>query len=140
MGTKELIVKSQAEETIYTQVCDIMNHALANGPAWPAGIAARLYKNAFVQEWHGRENDLRQRLDQILPDFAAARQRHDLNTVPAYFGESASFVHAIRTAEEVLCGICDEAERLLRQRDRQLNPIKPVGSLRASPALDGGAI
>jgi len=39
-----------------------------------------------------------------------------LHTASAYFGESASFVHAIRTAEEVLCSICEEAERLLRQR------------------------
>ena len=115
-AVKELIVHSQAEDTIYTQVCDIMNSALANGPPWPAGIAARLYNNAFVQEWHGRENELRQRLDDILPDYADARQRRDLNTAPTLFGESASFVQAIRTAEEVLCSICEEAERLLRQR------------------------
>jgi nitronate monooxygenase len=115
-ATKELIVESQAEETVYTQVCDIMNGAMAKSPPWPEGIAARLYKNKFVQKWHGQENDLRQRLDQILPDYAEARQRHNLNTIPAYFGESASFGHAVRAAEEVLRSVCDDAERLLRQR------------------------
>jgi nitronate monooxygenase len=97
-------------------VFDLMNGALSQGPPWPTGIAARVYNNAFVQEWHGREQDLREHLDQLLPDYAAARQRRDLHTAPAYVGESASFVHAIRTTEEVLCTICDEAERLLRQR------------------------
>lgn len=115
-AVKELIVQSHAEETIYTQVFDIMNGALANGPPWPPGIAARVYNNAFAQEWHGREHDLRERLDHILPGYAEARQRRDLHTAPAYFGESASFVHAIRTTEEVLCSLCEEAERLLRQR------------------------
>lgn len=115
-AAKELIVQSHAEETIYTQVFDIMNGALANGLSWPPGIAARVYNNAFAQEWHGREHDLRKRLDHILPGYAEARQRRDLHTAPAYFGESASFVYAIRTTEKVLCSICDEAERLLRQR------------------------
>jgi nitronate monooxygenase len=113
---KEIIVQSNAEETLYTQVFDIINTAMSNSPPWPEGIAARGYHNAFAQEWHGRENELRDRLDQIIPGYAAARQRHDFNTAPAYFGESASFVHAILEAEEVLSNICEEAERLLRQR------------------------
>jgi nitronate monooxygenase len=113
---KELIVQSNAEETIYTQVFDIMHTATFNSPPWPQGIAARGYNNAFAQEWHGRENALREHLDQLIPSYAAARQRRDLHTAPAYFGESASFVHAIRPAGEVLCSICEEAERLLRER------------------------
>ena len=117
---KELIVQSNAEETIYTQVFDIINTAMSNGLPWPRGIAARGYNNEFAQEWHGRENALRDRLDQIIPGYAEARQRRDLHTAPAYFGESASFVHAIRTAEEVLGSICEEAERLLRQRAADL--------------------
>ncbi|HEY5869023.1 MAG TPA: nitronate monooxygenase [Candidatus Tectomicrobia bacterium] len=113
---KELIVQSSAEETIYTQVFDIMHTATFNSPSWPPGIAARGYNNAFAQAWHGRENALRDHLDHLIPSYAEARQRRDLHTAPAYFGESASFVHAIHTAEEVLCSICEEAERLLRQR------------------------
>jgi nitronate monooxygenase len=117
---KELIVQSTAEETIYTQVFDIMHTATFHSPPWPPGIAARGYNNAFAQEWHGRENALRDRLDQLIPSYAEARQRRDLHTAPAYFGESASFIHAIHTAEEVLCSLCEEAERLLRQRAMDL--------------------
>jgi nitronate monooxygenase len=97
-----------------------MNTAMSNGPPWPQGIAARGYNNAFAQEWHGRENALRERLDQLIPGYAEARRRRDLHTAQVLFGESASFVHAIRTAEEVLCRICEEAERLLRQRAADL--------------------
>jgi nitronate monooxygenase len=113
---KELIVQSNAEETLYTQVFDIMNTAMSNGPPWPRGIAARVYKNTFAQEWHGREPELRDHLEQLLPGYTEARQRRDFNTAPAGFGESVTFIHAIRDAKEVLCNICEEAERLLRQR------------------------
>jgi NAD(P)H-dependent flavin oxidoreductase YrpB (nitropropane dioxygenase family) len=105
------------EETLYTQVFDIINTAMSDSPPWPEGIAARGYHNAFAQEWHGRENARRDRLDQIIPGCAAARQRHDFNTAPAYFGESASFVHAILEAKEVLSNICEEAERLATSAD-----------------------
>jgi nitronate monooxygenase len=117
---KALIVQSNAEDTIFTEVFDIMNIARFNAPPWPRGIAARGYNNAFAQEWHGREHELRDRLAQLIPSYAEAQQRRDLHTAPALFGESASFVHAIRTAEEVLCSICEEAERLLRQRAADL--------------------
>lgn len=113
---KALIVQSNAEDTLYTQVFDIMNAAMFPGPPWPRGIAVRAYKNTFAQEWHGRESELRDRLTQLLPDYTAARQRRDFDTAPALFGESATFVHAIRDVKEVLYTICEEAERLLRQR------------------------
>jgi hypothetical protein len=63
---------------------------------------------------------LQERLEQLIPSYAAARQRRDVHTAPAYFGESASFVYTIRPAEEVLCSICGEAERLLRERAADL--------------------
>ncbi len=117
---KELIVRSNAEDTIYTQVFDIMNIAITKAPPWPSGIAIRAYKNAFAQEWHSRENELRDRLHQILPVYAAARQRGDWNIASVPFGESASFVHEIRTVQEVLRSICEGAERLLRERAANL--------------------
>jgi nitronate monooxygenase len=80
----------------------------------------RAYKNAFAQEWQGRENELRDRLSEILPRYAAARQRGDWNTSSVLLGESASFIHAIRSAEDVLRSICEGAERLLRERSEEL--------------------
>ncbi len=113
---KALVVESNAEKTIYTSVFDIMTTAVSDASPWPQGIAARGYNNTFAQEWHGREDELRQRLDQLIPGYAEARQRRDLSTASAYLGESASFIHAIVSAEEVLRSICEEAEHLLRQR------------------------
>jgi nitronate monooxygenase len=58
-GHKELILKSDVEDTIYTQVFDILSVAINKVPPWPSGIAVRAHRNAFAQEWHGHEDELR---------------------------------------------------------------------------------
>ena len=113
---KNLIVGSDGENTIYTQVFDIVNAAMAGGAPWPEGIAGRAYNNRFAQEWHGREAELRESLDKIIPAYTEARQRGDFEIGPAWLGKAAAFVNTIRPAGEVLRTICDEAEQHLRQR------------------------
>ena len=113
---KNLIVGSDGENTIYTQVFDIVNAAMAGGAPWPEGIAGRAYNNQFAQEWHGREAELRESLDKIIPAYTEARQRGDFEIGPAWLGKAAAFVNTIRPAGEVLRTICDEAEQHLRQR------------------------
>jgi nitronate monooxygenase len=113
---KDLILRSSAEDTIYTRVFDIVNVAISKVPPWPSGIAVRAYRNAFAQEWHGRESELQARLSEILPDYASAKHRRDFRIASILFGESASFVRRIGTVEEVLHRICADAERLLRER------------------------
>ena len=113
---KELIVASDGENTIHTQVFDIINNAVAGGPPWPEGIAGRAYNNRFAQEWHGRENELRDRLDEIIPTYVEARERGDFEIRSALFGKAAASVNAIRPAGDVLRTICDEAEQHLRRR------------------------
>ena len=66
---KERIVESRGEDTIFTEVFDILDPAIFDIPAWPHGIAARALNNRFVQEWQGREEELRRNLDSVLPAY-----------------------------------------------------------------------
>ena len=113
---KELIVASDGENTIQTQIFDIVNTRLAGNADWPDGVSGRAYNNRFAREWHGRENELRDRLDEIIPTYREARQRGDLENGSAWFGKAAAFVNAIQPAGKVLRTVCDEAEHHLRQR------------------------
>ena len=117
---KELIVGSDGENTIYTEVFNIISSAVTGGAPWPEGIAARAYNNRFAQEWHGRETELRESLDELIPAYIEARQRGDFEIGPAWIGKSAASVDAIRPAGDVLRSICDEAEQHLRQRFAEL--------------------
>ena len=113
---KTRIVQLGGEDTVYTEVMDIIHTRLRNTPRWPAGIAARVHNNPFIQSWHGRENELRAHLDEILPTYAEALQRGDRDIVPLLFGQSADFVQAVRPAAEVLRELCETAEHCLRTR------------------------
>ena len=104
------------DESVYTEVMDIVHTRLRGSPAWPAGIAARVHNDAFIRTWHGREDDLRAQLDEVIPMYAEAAKRGDQEVVPVLFGLSADFVHAVRPAAEVLTEMCDAAERCLRGR------------------------
>lgn len=107
---KQRIVESDADDTIYTEVFDIVA-----GVPWPPGIAGRAYRNRFAEEWHGREDELRRRREEVAPPYAEAEARHDTNVAAVYMGLGVGDIDAVRPAAEVLSAICDEAERLLRR-------------------------
>jgi nitronate monooxygenase len=113
---KAHIVQHGGDESVYTEVMDIVHTRMRGTPAWPAGIAARVHNNAFIRKWHGREDELRAHLDEVVPMYAEAAKRGDRDVVPVLFGRSADFVHAVRPAAEVLTEMCDAAERCLRWR------------------------
>jgi len=113
---KAKIVQSDGEDTVYTEVFDILDPEIFKIPPWPEGIAARTLNNRFAQEWHGREDELRSQLDKVIPAYLEALQRRDPEVCSVMFGQSAGFVESIRPAAEVLKDICEDAERILKQR------------------------
>ena len=117
---KELIVGRDGDNTIYTQVFDIVNAAASGGAPWPEGIAGRAFNNAFAQEWQGREAELRDRLDEVVPAYIEARERGDFDLAVTWMGQSAAFIHSVRPAAEVLRTVCDEAEQQLLRRSAEL--------------------
>jgi nitronate monooxygenase len=116
---KQRIVGSDGEDTVFTAVFDIVEEQVF-GIKWPAGIASRAHRNRFADQWHGREQELRSRLDELVPAYAQALQQRDPDTIAVLMGQSAAFVDAIRPAADVLRSIGNDAERILRERAAQL--------------------
>lgn len=117
---KERIVASDGEDTVFTEVFDIMESYVYGIPPWPEGIAGRAYNNTFAQEWHGREAELRERAADLAPAYTQALERRDPDVAGVLMGQSAAFVSAVRPAADVLHEICDDAERILRTRSTAL--------------------
>jgi nitronate monooxygenase len=113
---KQIIVNGGAEDTTYTSIFDTIETRFFNIPDWLPGIAARLYRNELVKEWEGRESRLAEHLEDVLPRYSDARERRDPEMTAVYMGQSASFVNSIRPAGEVLASLCNDAEKVLRQR------------------------
>ena len=112
---KERIVQSDGQDTIFTQLYDLIGDS-----PWPQGIAARVYSNRFVQTWDGHEEEIQHRKEDLASDAAEAWARHDPEVASVYMGQSAASVGSIRPVGEVLREICGDAERLLRERFREL--------------------
>jgi nitronate monooxygenase len=97
------VVASDGGDTVFTRVYDI-----AFGAPWPSAIGARVRRDAFTQEWAGREAELRERRESAKPGS------------PLYFGQSARFVEAVRPAADVVRLVSTSAERFLRERSAEL--------------------
>jgi nitronate monooxygenase len=101
---KRAIVASDGGDTVFTSAYDI-----ASGLPWPVGIGERVRRDAFTDEWAGREDELRRSPEKPVPAGE-----------PILYGQSARFVDAVAPAGDVVRRISEEAEALLRARPAAL--------------------
>ena len=112
---KQRIVASDGQDTAFTRLYDLLGD-----PPWPPGIAGRVYRNRFVREWDGRDEEILRQREELASDAAHAWEQQDQETASVYLGQSAASVTGIRPADQVLADICLEAEELLARRSREL--------------------
>jgi NAD(P)H-dependent flavin oxidoreductase YrpB (nitropropane dioxygenase family) len=75
----------------------------------------RLRRTPFVQQWFGREPELRRRRESAfaqLERFEAA----DADDGLMYYGQSAGLIDSIKAAADVVSEIVADAEEILRSR------------------------
>ena len=99
---KGAVVASDGGDTVFTRAYDI-----ASGLPWPAGIGERVRRDEFTDQWHEREQQLREQ------PVAPASQ-------PVLYGQSAAFVPTVRPAADIVRQISADAERILRDRPAEI--------------------
>jgi nitronate monooxygenase len=112
---KQTIVQSDGEDTIFTRAYDVLF-----GMPWPEGIGERVQRNKFTDEWHGREDEIADRREELAPKVQAGEADFNSGLRAILYGQSAGAVPAIRPAAEVVRTICGDAERLLGERPSDL--------------------
>jgi NAD(P)H-dependent flavin oxidoreductase YrpB (nitropropane dioxygenase family) len=113
---KEGVVASDGHDTIVTSV-----HDSFSGRDWP-GAWSRGPRNRFVEEWLGREPELRRRRKQVREQLVAAEERGDHDYWLMWFGQSAGLIDAVQPAGEVVREIVADAEQILSALSRTLEP------------------
>jgi NAD(P)H-dependent flavin oxidoreductase YrpB (nitropropane dioxygenase family) len=106
---KDAIVASDGTDTVRTTLSDSLS-----GRDWP-GAWVRLRRTRFVEQWLGREPELRRRREQLwqqVVDFQESNADDGL----MWMGQSAGLIDSIRPAGEVVREIVAEAEEILRSR------------------------
>jgi nitronate monooxygenase len=104
-ASKQRIVESDGQDTVFSTAWDIVS-----GAPWPVGVGNRTRRDDLVSRWEGREDELRQRVEEVRVELKERPVEQVLR------GQSAGFVGAVRPAVEVIASICDEAEAVLRRR------------------------
>ena len=123
-GWKRAILDAAGHDTVRTSIPDYASEA-----AWPEPIAARAIRNAFLDRWLGREEEVR-RLGNVLGDqLRDARRRDDPSEMNLLAGEIVGLIHDLPSAGALVERIVKEAEALLPQ-------LAANASGRAAPNAD----
>lgn len=105
---KEKTVASGGDQTAQTRVFDIVRAA-----AWPAIYPGRALRNAFFEQWHGKEEALATQQKEIDAGYSATAA-DDLDQRVVWAGESVDLVRDIPSAQDLIERIVDEAAMVLQ--------------------------
>jgi nitronate monooxygenase len=106
------IAASNETQTIKTHVYDRLQHK-----PWPDEFAGRALRNAFVERWDRREDQLMQ-TQSAVDEFVKAKGERDYSRAHVYAGESVGLVDRVENAAEILGRFEREATDCLRAATR----------------------
>ena len=112
---QEAVLAATSDDTVQTRLYDL----IAERP-FPADNPDRMLRNAFIDRWNGRESEIPAQREALQAEVAAGHERADLAVAGVSAGVSAGLITAARPAGEIVRGIVQEAEALLRERPRML--------------------
>jgi NAD(P)H-dependent flavin oxidoreductase YrpB (nitropropane dioxygenase family) len=109
-GFKQAILDSDGHDTLVTDIPDV-----ASGNTWP-GAYVRVRRNRFIEEWMGRDNELRRRRVEVSAQLREAAQAGDPDRGAVMIGQTAGLIDRVEPAAELVRRISRDAEAILRER------------------------
>lgn len=106
-GFKNAVLASDGHNTILTEIPDI-----ARGRVWP-GAFSRVVRNRLIEEWAGREGELRSRRSGVGAAMDAAFKAGDASYAPLFIGQDAGLIDTILPAAEIVRRLVADAEAAL---------------------------
>ena len=104
---KDAVVASDGTDTVVTTLSDSLS-----GRDWP-GAWARVRRTRFVEQWLGREPELRRRRAQLWEEVGAFQESNADDGI-MWIGQSAGLIDEIKPAGEVVREVVADAEEILR--------------------------
>jgi enoyl-[acyl-carrier protein] reductase II len=104
---KDAVVASDGTDTVVTTLSDSLS-----GRDWP-GAWARVKRTRFVEQWLGREPELRRRRAQLWEEVGAFQESNADDGI-MWIGQSAGLIDEIKPAGEVVRELVADAEEILR--------------------------
>jgi len=109
-GFKQAILDSDGHDTLVTDIPDV-----ASGNTWP-GAYVRVRRNRFIEEWMGRDNELRRRRVEVSAQLREAARAGDPDRGAVMIGQTAGLIDRVEPAADLVRQISRDAEAVLRER------------------------
>ncbi len=103
-------IAASGDDTVRTRVLDVVRRL-----DWPGEYNVRALNNAFVDTWHGKEDQLRESLPVALDTFQKATAAEDFDTAAIIVGEGVGRVRDVRPAGDIVREMARDASRILNQ-------------------------
>jgi nitronate monooxygenase len=117
-AVSKALVEGRGGDTERTRVLDI-----AQGNGWPSRYTGRALRNAFTDQWHGREAELAAD-QQAVRAYREAAARGDLNAAPVWAGEGLDLITGVGSATDITRRLAAEAADALAR----VNALSQPGS------------
>ncbi len=114
-AAKARVVAATGDETVRTSVYDIVRNRI-----WPRGYNGRLMRNAFIETWLGRENELRARVEAERKAVEAADDSGDYDVSNVTVGEVIGLIQDLPPAGELVQRLVTQAEARLASVTRSV--------------------
>jgi nitronate monooxygenase len=102
---------ADGDATVRTSVPDVARHL-----GWPERFTARVLRNRFTEEWHGREAELRRADESVARDWQEGWAAGDPERANTFVGEAVGLVATIEPAGAVVERMSADAAALLAGR------------------------
>ncbi len=108
---KTQVIDASTDATVLTRAYD-----LAQNAPFPPHIGGRVVRNEFTARWHGHDDQILMRREELEAEVLAAEERGDPRFAPVYAGNAAGLITSIEPAAEIVRRIVTEAEHIMRER------------------------
>jgi NAD(P)H-dependent flavin oxidoreductase YrpB (nitropropane dioxygenase family) len=117
---KQALLDSDGHDTLLSEIPDT-----AKGHVWP-GAYDRVRRNRLIEDWLGRENEVRRHRAAIAARISEAREQDDADNGELNFGQVAGLIDAITPAGEIVRRVAADAEQLLTARRQVVIDTSPT--------------
>ncbi|KLO39788.1 NAD(P)H-dependent flavin oxidoreductase [Mycobacterium nebraskense] len=106
----ERALAAGGDDTFRTRAYDLVRRL-----DWPAEYNARALGNAFLDRWHGNEDQLAAALPEAAADYEKAIAAEDFDTAAVLVGEGVGLVRQVRPAADIMVDMVEQAARILNR-------------------------
>ena len=112
---RQKVTEASADDTLLTKVYD-----LAGAAPFPPEISHRVLRNEFTDTWHGRDQEIIARRQELQDQIDAAARAGDPRIASVNAGGVTGLIDGVEPAGDIVRRIVAEAEAILRSRPGQV--------------------